>query len=252
MSFFLTTCRKSLLFIFLFIARSQAQDKPKALESSITIDWSNTISVSKTTPTLQVVVNPMLRTQSPLHKGSFGALKDLGADYVRFVPWFPYPHMAVAELKPPSGKETFWDFSQIDPMVKDFMEATNGHSVVMNFSTIPAWMFKTDEPVLYPSDPDEVSWSYNQGTVLRDTTLKEVTDYFVRLFSWYTKGGFTDESGQFHKSGYYYKIPFWEVLNEPDLEHNIFVQYYTRIYDAVVAALQKVSMVPGPREHKRI
>ena len=75
------------------------------------------------------------------------ALKNLKADYVRFVPWFPYPHMAVAELKPPTKTETFWDFSHVDPIVEDFMNATNGHSVVMNFSTIPAWMFETEKPV---------------------------------------------------------------------------------------------------------
>src|SRR5690606_32053083 len=59
--------------------------------------------------------------------------------------------------------------------------------------------------------------------------------------SWYTKGGFTDELGKFHKSGHYYKIPYWEVLNEPDLEHNITPQLYTRIYDNIVIALKKIS-----------
>jgi hypothetical protein len=118
-----------------------AQNRP------VTIDWNKTNIQSKTTPTLQVVVNPMLRRNSPIHKGSFQALDNLGADYVRFVPWFPYPHMAVVELKAPTNRETFWDFSQIDPIVEDFMSATKGHSVIMNFSTIPAWMFKTIKPV---------------------------------------------------------------------------------------------------------
>jgi hypothetical protein len=178
-------------------ATVSAQGKP------ITINWENVFSVSKTTPTLQVVVNPMLRRGSSMHKGTFEVLKNLGADYVRFVPWFPYPHMAVAELQAPSKNKTFWDFSQIDPIVKDFMEAQKGHSVVMNFSTIPVWMFKTDEPVIYPSNPDSVFWAYNKGVEFRDTTLKELTGYYERLFSWYTKGGFTDELGAFHKSGYF-------------------------------------------------
>jgi hypothetical protein len=63
----------------------------------------------------------------------------------------------------------------------------------------------------------------------------------VRLFSWYTKGGFTDELGKFHKSGHFYKIPYWEVLNEPDLEHKISPRVYTKIYDAVVKELKKIS-----------
>lgn len=210
-------------------------------QSKVTINWNEIVKISKTTPTLQVVYNPMLKRGSPIHDGSFQALKDLEADYVRFVPWFPYPHAAVAELKPPTDDTTFWDFSLIDPIVEDFMAATNGHSVIMNFSTIPVWMFKTKEPVDVPSDPDQVFWSYNKGAELRDTTLKELTDYYVRLFSWYTQGGFTDELGNYHKSGHYYKFQYWEVLNEPDLEHNISPQLYTRIYDAIVSALKNIS-----------
>ncbi|GAA4304601.1 glycosyl hydrolase family 39 [Compostibacter hankyongensis] len=212
-----------------------------AQKNTVGITWDKVTAVSKTTPTLQVVVNPMLHRGSPIHDGTFEALKMLGADYVRFVPWFPYPHMAVAELKPPTATETFWDFSHVDPMVEDLMKATEGHSVIINFSTIPVWMFKTEKPVEVPADPDQVFWDYNPGTELRDTTLKELTDYYVRLFSWYTQGGFTDELGKYHKSGYHYKIPYWEVLNEPDLEHHVSPELYTRIYDAVVTALKKIS-----------
>lgn len=207
----------------------------------VNVNWDQITTTSKTTPTLQVVVNPMLKRGSPIHDGSFQALKNLGADYVRFVPWFPYPHAAVVELKPPTKDSTFWDFSHIDPIIEDLMKATKGHSVVMNFSTIPVWMFETDKPVDYPADPDQVFWSYNQGTHLRDTTLKELTDYYVRLFSWYTKGGFTDELGRYHQSGHYYNMPYWEVLNEPDLEHFIPPQLYTRIYDHVVKALKEIA-----------
>ena len=216
-----------------------------AQKNTVAVNWNNTLMLSKTTPTLQVVVNPMLERGSSMHDGTFEALKNLGADYVRFVPWFPYPHMAVAELQAPSKTNTFWDFSHIDPIVEDFMKAQEGHSVVMNFSTIPAWMFKTDKPVDYPSDPDSVFWSYNHGNEFRDTTLKELTNYYKRLFSWYTKGGFTDELGTFHKSGHFYNFPYWEVLNEVDFEHNMSPQLYTHVYDAIVSALKKVS--PGTK-----
>src|SRR4051812_5925270 len=66
------------------------------------VDWNAVETVSKTTPTLQVVVNPMLRTHSPIHDSTFEALRNLGADFVRYVPWFPYPRMVVAELEPPT------------------------------------------------------------------------------------------------------------------------------------------------------
>ena len=222
---------------FLFNSKLYAQNKV----DNVTINWDRTITISKTTPTLQVVENPMVRKNSPIHESTFKALKELGADYVRYVPWFPYPKMAVAELKQPARDKTFWDFTYLDSTMQAFMEATKGHSVVINFSTTPAWMWKTDSVVTYPDDPYQTCWNYNQGTQLRDTTMKEVSGYFARLFSWYTKGGFTDELGKFHKSGHYYKIPYWEVLNEPDLEHNIAPQLYTKMYDNIVTALKKIS-----------
>ncbi len=102
-------------------------------------------------------------------------------------------------------------------------------------------MWKTGRKVNYPEDPYQTGWDYNQGTELRDTTMKELAGYYARLISWYTKGGFTDELGQYHKSGHFYKIPYWEVLNEPDLEHNISPQRYTKMYDAIVTEMRKVS-----------
>ena len=47
--------------------------------------------------------------------------------------------------------------------------------------------------------------------------------------------------GKFHKSNHYYKIPYWEVLNEPDFEHSLSPQLYTKIFDAVVGEMKKVS-----------
>ncbi len=209
--------------------------------NAISVDWNNTTSISRSTPTLQVVVNPMLRRGSPIHDGSFAAVQQLGADYVRYVPWLPYPKLAVAELQPPSHGQTSWDFSLIDPMTRDFLAATAGHSTVMNFSTIPAWLFKTDKPVTYPEDPNQVDWHYTQGTELTDPTGKELGDYYARLVSWYTKGGFTDEYGKQHTSGYHYTFPIWEVLNEVEAEHKTTPEQYTQRYDAIASAIHQVS-----------
>jgi hypothetical protein len=217
-------------------AATRAQETPVRL----TVDWDKVTMGVKTTPTLQVVVNPPLRRGTAVHDQAFQALHDLGADYVRYVPWLPYPRLGVAELEPPRDGKTSWDFSVIDPMTIDFLEATKGHSVVLNFSTIPQWMYKTDRPVAYPDDPNQVVWDYEQGTELRDPSGKEVADYFARLLSWYTQGGFTDEVGQRHESGYHYSIPYWEVLNEVDFEHHMTPQTYTRLYDAIVTAMKQV------------
>jgi len=45
----------------------------------------------------------MIRRGSPIHDQTFKALSQLKAEYVRFVPWFPYPRLAVAELAEPTG-----------------------------------------------------------------------------------------------------------------------------------------------------
>jgi hypothetical protein len=213
----------------------------RAQRDSLVVDWARTQLVSKSVATLQVVVNPPLRRGSSIHDASFTALSALGCDFVRYVPWLPYPKLGVAELRPPANGQTFWDFSLIDPLTVDFLEATRGHPVILNFSTIPAWMYKTESPVVIPANPDSAVWDYTQGTEPRDPSLHEIGDYYGRLFSWYTKGGFRDEMGKEHSSGYHYSVPYWEVLNEVDFEHNNTPQTYTRIYDAVVNSIRKVS-----------
>jgi len=94
--------------------------------------------------------------------------------------------------------------------------------------------------VPYPADPNQPVWDYEKGTEFRDASLKEVGDYYARLVSWYTQGGFTDEYGKRHDSGHHYKIPIWEVLNEVEGEHQMTPQTYTRVYDAIVAAVRRV------------
>jgi hypothetical protein len=64
---------------------SLAQDAPV----QIAVHWDKIVQESRTTPTLQVVVNPPLRRGTPVHDNAFQALHDLGADIVRYVPWLP-------------------------------------------------------------------------------------------------------------------------------------------------------------------
>ena len=208
----------------------------------VTVDWAKVTGVSSATATVQLVLSPLMTRSAPQHDQFFQALRDLGCDYVRLQPWVPYPKLAVAELDPPHNGKTSWDFSVIDPYVADFMQAMQGHSTIWDFSTIPQWMFKTPKPVSYPSDPNEITWHYSEGTELRDPSMKEVVDYYTRLVSWYTQGGVSDEFGKWHESGHHYKIDYWEVLNEVDgsFEHHMSAQEYTSFYDAVVTAIRKV------------
>lgn len=231
----------ALAVVSLLASMRLAAEEPKHPRATVSVSWDKTIALSNSTPTLQVVVNPMLRPGSSMHDGSIAALRAIHANYVRFVPWLPYPRLAVAELEPPGASGTSWDFSLIDPMVKDFFDATGNTPTVINFSTIPAWLFKTDKSVGYPSDPNGLGWDYTQGTELRDPTGKELGEYYARLVSWYTNGGFSDENGKAHASGLHYHFPIWEVLNEVEFEHSMTPKQYTERYDAIVLAIHAVS-----------
>jgi hypothetical protein len=183
------------------------------------------------------VVNPLLRRGSVIHDRAFTELKSLGADYVRYVPWVPYPRLAVAELDPPTTGKTSWDFSLIDPITLDFLHATEGHSRIVNFSTQPGWLYVQKKPVTVAADPNALQWNYTQGKELRDPTGKEMAEYYARLAGWYTQGGFTDELGHRHSSEYHFRFPWWEVFNEIDGEHQPTRQQYVTEYDVIVSRL---------------
>jgi hypothetical protein len=306
---------------------------------SVTVNWNDHLMMSQTTTTLQVVVNPLLERKSPIHDQVFESLANLEADYVRYVPWLPYPRLAVAELEPPSGQwlctrlqgespnnwnatlscrlgtidkvyfasygtptgscgnftmgkchapnssdivtqlcvgkqmclipvntetfgdpcenvikqfavqvtcsipqnHTYWNFSVIDPMTEDFMNATKNHTTIINFSTVPAWLYKTPSRVPYPDNPDDEDGSYTQGTELVDPTGTDLGNYYGRLVSWYTNGGFEDEYGVRHQSGHTFDIPYWECLNEVNSEHHNTPQSYTMRYDEMVTGIRKIA-----------
>jgi len=230
----------SVLMLALYLASSGmgADEGPIKVQ----VHWDRIIRVSRTKPTFLLGASPDLMRGAPLHDQILQRVKALGADDVRYTgAGYVYPHLGVAELDAPTAASTSWDFSYIDPVTEDIMQALRGHPVALNFTTIPAWMFKTAKPVRYLPDPATRAWDYVQGTELRDPTLREVADYFARVVAWHVKGGFTDELGKWHESGHHYKVDYWEVFNEPDLEHGFSAETYTRLYDAVVEAIHKVS-----------
>jgi hypothetical protein len=222
----------------LFMQLASAQVSPTPSTPTVVVNWAKK-TPNRTTPTLQAVVNPMLLRGSPIHDAALAALRRLGCDYVRYAFWFPYPHLSVAELKPPDQSQTYWDFQYMDPLVEDFLTASNGHPAVWSFSTVPQWMFTTPQPVAYPADPDQVFWDYSQGKDLND--VPALANYYSRLASWYTQGGFTDEMGKYHASGHHYDIRYWEIFNEIDWEHEPTPKQYVERYDAIVEAVRKVA-----------
>jgi len=96
----------------------------------------------------------------------------------------------------------------------------------------------------YPEDPEESDYGYDSrgGTDnMLDPTGEQIAEYQARVFSWYTQGGFDDELGEYHSSGYNYSFPIYGVLNEIDMEHAISPENYTLIYDATVSKIQALS-----------
>jgi hypothetical protein len=134
---------------------------------------------------------------------------------------------------------TYYNFTYLDTMLEDFLDATDGHSPIISFSTQPNWLFKQDVPHIYPDDASQTDWRYPVGSVLVDDTMQALGDYYGRLFAWYTRGGFIDEYGRKHTSGYEYSWDYTEIFNEVESEHSMNVQYYTRTYDAVVQGIRR-------------
>jgi hypothetical protein len=124
-------------------------------------------------------------------------------------------------------------------MLEDFLDATDGHSRIINFCTQPNWLFKQDTPHIYPDNATYTDWDYPVGRELVDDTMTALGDYYGRLFAWYTRGGFTDEYGRKHVSGYAYNWDYTEIFNEVEAEHHMSVEFYTRAYDAVVQGIRR-------------
>ena len=126
---------------------------------TVSVNWASEagIGTSRTITTLQVVNNPVLDRYfnvngttfpNPIHEQVWGSLRNLsvaGLQMARFVPWYPYPRKAVAELfAPQQGKPLSWNFTLLLGQLTDFFEATAdvaGADTVINFSTEPCWMF---------------------------------------------------------------------------------------------------------------
>ena len=210
-------------------------------EVRVTADWKQTLGVAKTIPTTQILAHAYSLRTSPIHDALFNALKDLHTDDTRLQFWYSVTAQAVLEQKEPTATETFWDFQYADPLVADYYANTAGKHH-LNITTIPRWMFNVP-PLDVPKDPTASFYTYTDnttGALLKDPSGKQIADYQARIFQWYTKGGFKDEVGTFHKSGHHYKVEYWDVLNEPDFENKITVEQFTRIYDAVTEAIHKI------------
>ena len=228
-----------ILFAFLAFPAAEA-----ANPVTVKANWNAVVRVSETVPTTQHLANALTVRSNPLNKKLLEDLRDLHTNATRLQLWFSVPNQVVAELKEPTATQTFWDFQYMDPVVIDFFANTSGRHHI-NIGTVPRWMFNAPD-VKIPTDPAASFYGYTSGitgNMLKDPTGKQFAEYQARLFQWYTQGGFTDEIGKEHRSGYHFKIDYWGILNETRYENNLTVEQYTVLYDAVVEAIRKID--PG-------
>merc|ERR1719272_82213 len=238
--------------------------------TTVTIAWDAVKVRTSTAATIEVDVMPFLgRTD---FGGPFNAyyesLENLGAEYVRYAPWFPNPRVVVPELVPSdctaTKPATNWNSSYFDDIMRDFMAAVCGPnavagecklSVVQQLSTMPSWMYvggfcPDASPDCLPINPWNTSkdWTdYTAGGALVDKTCGQMARYMGRLVGHYTNGGHTDECGHWHESGFHYNWFGLSVLNED--EHNIKPDdgtAYTTCYDAIKKEVAKVNPTITP------
>ncbi len=118
----------------------------------VAVDWTKVVATSNLSPSVYVVTNPMMRPGSPIHGPVNQALKELNADYLRYMAYPLHPRLSIAALYPPKEGKTSWDFSTMDPLILDFFEAAEGRPAILELSTFPAWFFKTGRDFIYADD----------------------------------------------------------------------------------------------------
>ena len=201
---------------------------------AVSVSWTTVLATTPAVATYLDQVNPSMAPTSDVHDAVFARVAELNSSMVRYLHWDPFPALSYPAPSPPncSGAGASWDFSLIDPLVRDFMAASGcgdkPAGCVFNFSPLPAWMLDGSGP--------------------RDHSGAEAGEYYSRIVGWYTKGGFTDECGVQRTSGLNFRWAVWEVLNEvdygspmqcpsptlPDCAAN-----YTRVYDGIVRVLRR-------------
>jgi hypothetical protein len=79
---------------------------------------------------------------------------------------------------------------------------------------------------------------YDSMHTLRDLSFKEFANYSAQLVQYYNADGFNAPDGM-HASPSPYRIKWWGIFNEPNI-NNLSPQQYTQLYNVTVPAMQAV------------
>jgi hypothetical protein len=63
----------------------------------VTVDWQQTVFVSRTRTTLQMVMNPLVTRAASIHHNVYSNLAALNSHFTRFQAWFPYVSSRAAQ-----------------------------------------------------------------------------------------------------------------------------------------------------------
>jgi hypothetical protein len=118
----------------------------------------------------------------------------------------------------PEKTANSWDFSTLDAITQPVL-SVGDHSPEFQIAVAPAFMYDANHNFL-------------------DPTYQAFAAYTQNLVRYYNTGGFEAPDG-FHVSPSPYPITWWGIYNEPNF-NNLNSTQYTKLYNAVVPAMQAV------------
>ena len=127
--------------------RGPAPPPPPILAS---VDFTKVLRTVKTSAQIETDVMPFLgRTpDGGDFNGYFNSLQNMGAEFMRFSPWFGYPQVVVPELVQTKCQGSEANYTLMDGIMRDFMTGVCGEkaadgeckfSVSQQLSTMPSW-----------------------------------------------------------------------------------------------------------------
>lgn len=118
---------------------------------------------------------------------------------------------------------TGWDFSTLDAITQPVL-SVGDHSPEFQIAKAPPFMYQNND----------------SSDTFVDTSFATFAGYAQNLVQYYNTGGFT-ANGTLYVSPAYsqgYKVTWWGIYNEPNINNNLTAQQYTDMYNAVVPAMQ--------------
>jgi len=130
----------------------------------------------------------------------------------------------------PQGSEgtnsTAWNFSILDDIAQPVL-GLGDHSPEFQIAKAPAFMYQND----------------NSSDTFSDLTFAQFAGYTQNLVEYYNTGGFSANSTLYESPAYAqngYKVTWWGIYNEPNINNNLSASDYVNMYNKVVPAMQAI------------